>query len=70
MFTYGINFKKKYTMLLYPKHLLNVHEKLILGEEDDTVKLELRSLDLSLFGKHSTYIEYIEKIRSKLKGIL
>ena len=61
MFVYGVNFKVKDTMLLYPKHLVDVYDNLKLGKGDDMVKLEMRSLDLKFDGCYGVYIDKIKK---------
>lgn len=66
MFAYGMNFKVKDTMLLYPKHLVDVNDKLELGKGDDMVRLEMRSLDLGFDGG---FDEYIGRIKSRLEMI-
>ena len=66
MFAYGVNFKVKDTMLLYPKHLVDVDDKLELGKGDDMVRLEMRSLDL---GFDSGIEKYINKIIKRLGEI-
>ena len=60
MFAYGINFEIKYTMLLYPKHLVDVDDNLKLGKGDDMVSLEMRSLDLSFDGGFNGYVNEIK----------
>jgi len=66
MFVYGINFKVKDTMLLYPKHILDVDEKLKLGKGEDLINLELKSIDLDFDGE---YDEFIEKMKKRLEEI-
>ncbi len=63
MFAYGVNFKVKDTMLLYPKHLVDVDDNLELGKGDEMVRLEMKSLDLGFDGG---YDEYINNVRNKL----
>ena len=67
MFTYGINFKRKETLLLYPKHIFDVNEDLKLGENDTLVNLKMRSIDLKVedFG----FDEYIKEIRKRLENL-
>jgi 5-methylcytosine-specific restriction enzyme subunit McrC len=67
MFAYGVNFKVKDTMLLYPKHLVDVNDNLELGKGDELIRLEMRSLDLGLDG---SYYNFIEEIKSRVKGLL
>ena len=66
MFVYGANFKIKDTILLYPKHILDVDEKLKLGQGDDLINLELKSIDLNFSGE---YDEFIKKMKERLEGI-
>ena len=66
MFVYGVNFVVKDTMLLYPKHLVDVDDNLELGKDDDMVRLEMRSLDL---GFDDGYSEFINEIRNRLEYI-
>ncbi len=61
MFAYGVNFKIKDTMLLYPKHLVDVNDNLELGKGDEMVRLKLRSLDLEFNGGYDGYIDIIKK---------
>jgi len=61
MFVYGTNFKVKDTMLLYPKHILYVDEKLKLGKGEDLINLELKSIDLDFNGVYSDFIEEMKK---------
>ncbi len=66
MFAYGVNFRIKNTMLLYPKHLVDVDEDLKLGRGDDVVHLKLKSLDLGFDGE---YEAYIRKMRKRVEAI-
>ncbi len=66
MFTYGINFQKKNTMLLYPKYLFDIDEQLRLGEGDNLIKLQMKSLDLEFDGGYS---EFINKMLKRMKEI-
>jgi len=66
MFAYGVNFKVKDTMLLYPKHLVDVHDSLELGKDDELINLEMRSLDLIFNG---VYKEYINNLKNRLVRI-
>ena len=73
MFVYGVNFKVKDTMLLYPKHFLDVDDDLELGRGDELIKLKMKSLDLG-FTKESKafdggYYGYIEEIKKRVKDI-
>jgi 5-methylcytosine-specific restriction enzyme subunit McrC len=66
MFVYGVNFKVKDTMLLYPKHLVEVDDNLELGRGKDVIQLGMKSLDLNFDGK---YDRFIEEIKKRLEGI-
>jgi len=66
MFAYGINFKVKDTMLLYPKHLVDVEDDLELGKGDELIRLEIRSLDL---GFNGGYYTFVDKMRNRLEKI-
>ena len=67
MFTYGINFNIRNTMLLYPKHILDVNEDLKLGVGEDLVNLKMKSIDLKF--EDLGYDEYIKKIKNRLKDV-
>ncbi|MBU3013823.1 McrC family protein [Poseidonibacter lekithochrous] len=67
MFTYGINFSIKETLLLYPKHIYDVNERLKLGKDDNLIKLEMKSIDLK--SDKTKYDEYIEEIKNRLENI-
>lgn len=64
MFAYGRNFDVKETMLLYPKHLVDVSEDLELGKGDEMVRLKMRSLDLRF---DDGYYKYIDEIKKRLE---
>ena len=66
MFAYGVNFKVKDTMLLYPKHWVDVNDNLELGKGDEMVRLEIRSLDLGFGGG---YTQFVSEIKNRLKRI-
>jgi 5-methylcytosine-specific restriction enzyme subunit McrC len=66
MFTYGVNFKVKDTMLLYPEHLVDVDENLELGKGDEMIRLEMRCLDL---GFDSSFESYIDEIGKRVRSI-
>ena len=66
MYVYGMNFAIKDTMILYPKHKNNVREKLKLGEGEEMIRLELRSLDLGFDGG---YDEFVGEIKSRLEEL-
>ena len=67
MFTYGINFDLRDTMLLYPKHLFNIDEDLKLGIGENLVRLKMKSIDLMC--KDIRYEDYIKVIKFRLKEI-
>ena len=64
MFVYGVNFGVKDTLLLYPKHLVDIDDRLELGKGDDMVRLEMRSLDLGFDGG---YGEFVCEIKRRLE---
>jgi hypothetical protein len=66
MFVYGVNFKVKATLLLYPKHLVDVDESLELGKGDELVRLEMKSLDLGFDGR---FCDYINVMKIKMENI-
>jgi 5-methylcytosine-specific restriction enzyme subunit McrC len=66
MFVYGVNFKIKETMLLYPKHLVDIDDNLELGRGEDMIGLKMRSLDLGFDGGYS---EFICEIKERLEEI-
>lgn len=68
MFVYGKNYKKKNTMLLYPKHLEHFDYDLVLGVDGDEVAMKIKSLDLGL--DECSYGEYIEEIKIRVEEIL
>ncbi len=71
MFVYGTNFKVKDTMLLYPKHLIDlintIKEPLKLGDGDNLIRLELKSLDLNFDGE---FEEFVDEIKRRLEEII
>jgi 5-methylcytosine-specific restriction enzyme subunit McrC len=67
MFAYGLNFRKSDVMLLYPKHRVDVKEDLVLGEGENVVRLQMRSLDLGFDGGYS---EFVEEMRRRLEEII
>ncbi|MDQ7085227.1 MAG: hypothetical protein Q9M36_10010 [Sulfurovum sp.] len=73
MFAYGVNFKVKETMLLYPKHLLDVDENLELGKGEDLIRLKMKSLDLGFDGGYDGgydgYDGFLGEIKSRLEGM-
>jgi len=68
MFVYGVNFEVKDTMLLYPKHLVDVDDDLELGRGDDLIRLKMKSLDLGFEGGYSQYIAEVKKRFGVLNG--
>ena len=66
MFVYGVNFKIEETMLLYPKHLVDIDDNLELGRGKDMIGLKMRSLDLGFDGGYS---EFICEIKERLEKI-
>ena len=67
MFVYGTNFEKRDTMLLYPLHVENVNEDLLLGKDDKIVNMKMRSIDLEFIGG---YDEFLDEIRGRLENII
>jgi 5-methylcytosine-specific restriction enzyme subunit McrC len=67
MFTYGINFKRKETMLLYPKYIFEVDEDLKLGKDETLVNLKMRSIDLKF--EEEGFQMYVDEIRKRLENI-
>lgn len=66
MFTYGTNYEKD-MILLYPKHLVDLSEKLKLGKDEKCINLEMKSIDLK--SEKIKYDEYIEEIKNRLEKI-
>ena len=67
MFTYGINFNIRDTILLYPKHLFNVDENLKLGIDENLIRLKMKSIDLKC--DDIAYENYIKEINTRLRKI-
>jgi len=65
-FVYGVNFGIKDTMLLYPKHLVDIDDSLELGRGEDLINLRIRSLDLDFSGG---YDEFMEEIKERLESV-
>ncbi len=65
-FVYGVNFGVSDTMLLYPKHLRDIDDRLELGKGEDLIRLKLKSLDLGFDGG---YWEFIDEIRDRVEGL-
>jgi len=61
VFAYGVNFQKYDTMLLYPKHKVDVCEDLVLGNDENRVNLRMRSLDLGFDGGYNEYLNIMKK---------
>ena len=57
IFAYGINFKCRNVMLLYPKHLVDVAGDLVLGSNDNEVYLIVQTLELNQ--NYENYEEFI-----------
>ena len=68
MFAYGVNFKVKDTMLLYPQHLVDVNDSLELGKDDELIRLEMKSLDLGFDGEYEDYIDVIKNGLETING--
>ena len=64
MFTYGTNFGINKTMLLYPKHGLDVSEDLVLGIREKAIELKMRSIDLE---SDSGFEGFVEEMKIKLE---
>jgi 5-methylcytosine-specific restriction enzyme subunit McrC len=61
MFVYGKNFHVKNTMLLYPKHVDDVSEDLVLGKDENSINLAMRSLDLEFDGGYEGFVVEMRK---------
>jgi len=61
MFVYGVNFRIKDTMLLYPKHLVDIEDNLKLGKGEDLINLRMKSLDLDFCGGYDGFICEIKR---------
>ncbi len=68
MFVYGVNFKVKDTMLLYPKHLVDIDDDLELGKGDALIRLKMKSLDLGFAGGYGEYVDEITKRMEVIYG--
>lgn len=66
MFTYGTNYQKD-TILLYPKHIVDLDEKLKLGKDEKCINLVMKSIDLE--SEQTKYEDYIENIKNRLEKI-
>ena len=61
MFAYGKNFGMYKTLLLYPKHLEDVDEDLVLGKGDEAVELKMRSINLDCDGRYEEFLNVVNK---------
>jgi len=61
MFVYGVNFRIKDTMLLYPKHLVDIEDSLELGKGKDLITLRMKSLNLDFCGGYDGFICEIKR---------
>ena len=69
MFVYGVNFKCKNIMLLYPKHNNHIDIKTLkLGIADNEINLDLKSINLFCDGV--CYNRYIEIMRDRVKELM
>lgn len=72
MFAYGTNIEgNRDTMLLYPKHSndeIVLERKLELGDGDEMVRLQMRSLDLRFDGGLERYIDEIKNRLEMING--
>jgi len=50
MFVYGINFGIKNTMLLYPKHLVDIDDSLTFGKGENLVNIKIKRFGFILVG--------------------
>lgn len=67
MYAYGKNFGIENTMLLYPKHLDGVDEKLFLGKGEKAITLMSTYIELCITTR--CFAEYIEKTKSNIKEL-
>jgi len=67
MFVYGVNFKIKNTMLLYPKYINDIDDDLELGKEPNIINLKLKSIDL--FFDVLLYDDYIDEIKYRVNKL-
>lgn len=70
MYVYGKNYKIDQTMLLYPKHFIDLSDfkPLYLGKEGERVMLKMRSVELQ--SNVSNFREYIEEMKNKIEEVL
>lgn len=62
-FAYGINYQKD-VMLLYPKHLEEIDNDLVLGDGESRVGLKIALIDLDFKG---SYQEYIREMKNRME---
>jgi len=67
MYVYGKNFECQDTMLLYPKHIENVDDRLELGKGEKLINLKMKSLDLEFDGGYSVFIDEMKYRLEKIK---
>lgn len=65
MYVYGKNYGINQTMLLYPKHLEDVNEKLYLGKREEGIELKMRSIELQ--SEVMSYKNYIQEIKNQTR---
>ncbi len=63
-FAYGINYRVDKIILLYPKHLDEVDENLVLGENERKVSLKIKSVNLNYNG---IYLDYLKEIKQRVE---
>lgn len=70
MYVYGKNYKIDQTMLLYPKHLIDLSDSksLNLGKQGESVILKIRSVELQ--SNVSSFREYIVEMKNKVGEIV
>ena len=68
IFAYGINYKVENVMLLYPKNEKEIKYDFVLGKDDKSVELKIRTIDLKFSG--NDYKVYIEEIRKKVVNLV
>ncbi len=61
MYVYGKNYEIQKTMLLYPKHVDDVDENLVLGKDEECINLAMKSLDLEFDGGFEGFVVEIKK---------
>jgi len=68
MFVYGINFKKKNVILLYPKHMQQQNYHLNAGIDDSIINIYVKTIDLD--ADALDYKDYIKLIEERINTIL